>query len=91
VGNYAIVGGAGFIGSHFVDELANRKNQILVIDNFCSGSEERVEDHLGKPYFELANINAEDTASLTDAFIKPGYCKSSLGAPNRLHSRYFID
>jgi UDP-glucose 4-epimerase len=68
VGNYAIVGGAGFIGSHFVDELANRKNQILVIDNFCSGSEERVEDHLGKPYFELANINAEDTASLTDAF-----------------------
>jgi UDP-glucose 4-epimerase len=68
MGNYAIVGGAGFIGSHFVDELAMRNNNILVIDNYCSGSQERVENHLGRPYFQIANIDAEDTASLSEAF-----------------------
>ena len=36
-----IVGGAGFIGSHFVDRLLNDENveAVTVFDNFSSGRE----------------------------------------------------
>ncbi len=35
-----VAGGAGFIGSHFVERVINRADvtQILVFDNFCSGT-----------------------------------------------------
>jgi UDP-glucose 4-epimerase len=65
---YAIVGGAGFIGSHFVDVLASKGNEVLVIDNFCSGSEDRVKKHIGKDYFTIENRDAADTPGLTQLF-----------------------
>jgi len=35
-----VTGGAGFIGSHLVDELVNENpNEIVVIDNFFSLSD----------------------------------------------------
>ncbi len=36
--NVAVIGGAGFIGSHVVDELVSRGNNVLVLDNFVSGA-----------------------------------------------------
>ncbi|MFC1662935.1 NAD-dependent epimerase/dehydratase family protein [Patescibacteria group bacterium] len=37
-----VTGGAGFIGSHIVDALVSRKDQVLVIDDLSSGLEENV-------------------------------------------------
>jgi UDP-glucose 4-epimerase len=61
---YAVIGGAGFIGSHFVDRLATEGNKIKVIDNFCSGTIHHISRHIGKSYFELINMNVEDTLRL---------------------------
>jgi UDP-glucose 4-epimerase len=35
---YLVTGGAGFIGSHLVDELVARGNDVLVIDNLSMGA-----------------------------------------------------
>lgn len=41
-----VTGGAGFIGSHVVDELVNRGYYVRVIDNLCSGNLANIYDHL---------------------------------------------
>ena len=66
--HFAVVGGAGFIGSHFVDSLASSENRITVVDNYCSGTSSRIAGHLNKEYFTLHNINVENTEQLVRAF-----------------------
>ena len=39
---YLITGGAGFIGSHLVEKLANKKNKIIVLDNLSTGRKENI-------------------------------------------------
>jgi len=34
---YLVTGGAGFIGSHLVEELVNKNNSVIILDNFSSG------------------------------------------------------
>ncbi|HEU4979914.1 MAG TPA: NAD-dependent epimerase/dehydratase family protein [Solirubrobacterales bacterium] len=43
-----VTGGAGFIGSHLVDALAERGDEVLVIDDLSTGKTENVESALGK-------------------------------------------
>ena len=33
-----VTGGAGFIGSHLVEELIRRKYKVIVLDNLSTGS-----------------------------------------------------
>ncbi|MEK7075136.1 MAG: NAD-dependent epimerase/dehydratase family protein, partial [Patescibacteria group bacterium] len=39
---YIVTGGAGFIGSHVVDQLILRGDEVHVVDNFLSGKRERL-------------------------------------------------
>jgi UDP-glucose 4-epimerase len=39
-----VTGGAGFIGSHIVDALVARGDEVAVLDNFASGQRENVSD-----------------------------------------------
>jgi UDP-glucose 4-epimerase len=48
-----VTGGAGFIGSHLVDSLAGRKNEIIVLDNLSSGKREFVRQHFSNPKFRF--------------------------------------
>lgn len=56
-----VTGGAGFIGSHIVDKLADMNmDQIIVIDNLSSGSLDNISRHLGKKYFSFINADLKN-------------------------------
>ena len=40
-----ITGGAGFIGSHLTDQLLQRDDQVLVIDNYATGRRDNLKSH----------------------------------------------
>ena len=50
---YFIVGGAGFVGSHFTDRLLAEPTvaAVTLYDNFSSGKEWHYEHHLCDPRF----------------------------------------
>lgn len=48
-----ITGGAGFVGSHLVDDLMVQGHEVIVVDNFFTGRKRNVEHWLGHENFEL--------------------------------------
>ena len=48
-----VTGGAGFIGSHLVDELISKDCTVRVLDNLANGKLENLSDHLGQEQFEF--------------------------------------
>lgn len=48
-----VTGGAGFLGSHLIDRLIERGDEVLCVDNFFTGMKRNI-DHLhGHPRFEF--------------------------------------
>ena len=45
-----VFGGAGFIGSNLVDELAVQGHRVTVFDNFSEGKIENLERWRNSPY-----------------------------------------
>jgi UDP-glucose 4-epimerase len=62
-----VTGGAGFIGSHVVDALAERGDDVLVIDDLSSGRVENLEDARGRGA-RLLEANVTDTEAVARAF-----------------------
>lgn len=57
-----ITGGAGFIGSHLVDRLMEEgTNEVIVADNFFSGSKDNLKKWIGHPNFELIRHDVTET------------------------------
>ncbi|KAL7243977.1 hypothetical protein ACSBR1_016238 [Camellia fascicularis] len=48
-----VTGGAEFVGSHLVDRLIARGDDVILIDNFFTGRKENVMHHFGDSRFEL--------------------------------------
>ncbi|CAN1805714.1 UDP-glucuronic acid decarboxylase 1 [Linum perenne] len=48
-----VTGGAGFVGSHLVDKLIARGDEVIVIDNFFTGRKDNLVHLYGNSRFEL--------------------------------------
>ena len=48
-----VTGGAGFLGSHLTDRLISAGHDVIVVDNFFTGSKDNIRHLLGHPNFEL--------------------------------------
>lgn len=66
---YIVVGGAGFIGSHFVDRLLGLPTTggVTIYDNFSSGRRWHVEQHLGDARFRVVEGDVKDLDKLVEA------------------------
>jgi UDP-glucose 4-epimerase len=58
---YVVTGGAGFIGSHIVEELLRRKQTVRVIDNFSTGKRENI-----LPFEDKIEIVSADLATVSN-------------------------
>src|SRR5512138_2573948 len=43
---YIVTGGAGFIGSHIVEELTKLRHEVVIFDNLFSGKMENIQPFL---------------------------------------------
>jgi UDP-glucose 4-epimerase len=59
-----VTGGAGFIGSHIVDELLRRGIETFVIDNLSSGSLENLQQHEGNKLLHVLINDAKNIEKL---------------------------
>ena len=66
---WLIVGGAGFIGSHFVDELMRDKTTeaVTVYDNFSSGRSWHLDLHEHDPRLQVVRSDVADADRLSEA------------------------
>ncbi len=58
-----VTGGAGFIGSHIVDELVNQGHTVSVVDDFSEGSLQNL-----NPDARLFDVSINDAPALENAF-----------------------
>jgi UDP-glucose 4-epimerase len=61
-----VTGGAGFIGSHLVDALAARGDEVLVLDDFSSGKRENLAGAL-QAGAEVTELDVADAQTMFDA------------------------
>jgi UDP-glucose 4-epimerase len=61
-----VTGGAGFIGSHLVDALAARGDEVLVLDDFSSGKRENLAGAL-EAGATISEIDVADAQAVRDA------------------------
>jgi UDP-glucose 4-epimerase len=63
-----VTGGAGFIGSHLVDQLVKSGHSVRVIDNLFRGKEENIGAHLKNKSIEFFKSDIRDYEQIKDVF-----------------------
>ncbi|KAK4478589.1 hypothetical protein RD792_014076 [Penstemon davidsonii] len=82
-----VTGGAGFVGSHLVDKLIARGDDVIVIDNFFTGRKENVVHLFGNPRFELIRHDVIEPILLETNVMGT---LNMLGLAKRIGARFLI-
>lgn len=48
-----VTGGAGFLGSHLIERLLDRGDEVICVDNYFTGTKRNIEHLLDNPRFEV--------------------------------------
>ena len=64
--NYAVTGGAGFIGSNLIHHLASTSRSVISIDNYINGF---TDNHINAANVEYLRVDIRNTEELTEAFV----------------------
>ena len=86
--NILVTGGAGFIGSHLVDELLERGHNVVVLDNLRNGSLDSLRQNLSNNAFRFVegDVTNFDVGCLATAGIDTVYHLACLGVRHSIHS-----
>jgi UDP-glucose 4-epimerase len=67
--NVLVTGGAGFIASHLVDQMLDRGDSVLVIDNFATARRDTLESHENLRLVEGSIADTRLVDELADDFV----------------------
>jgi UDP-glucose 4-epimerase len=70
---YVVTGGAGFIGSHIVEELGKPQHEVVIFDNLFSGKMENIQ-----PFLKKKNVTFVQ-GSITDLSLLKKICECADG------------
>jgi dTDP-glucose 4,6-dehydratase len=82
-----VLGGAGFLGSHLCDALLRRGDEVVAVDNFCTGSKDNVKHLASTKSFSLIDADICDgipvagKVDLISNFASPASPKQYLKMP----------
>ena len=65
---YVVTGGAGFIGSHLVEELVRQHHEVVIIDNLSSGKRENIAPFLSDSRVTFIQGSITDLPLLKEHF-----------------------
>jgi len=88
--NILVTGGAGFIGSHLVDELLNNGYTVRAFDNLINGKEEYLNNAKQNKRFDfvIGDILSEEDCEKAFVDIDIVYHLACLGVRHSIHSPY---
>ncbi|NUS57897.1 MAG: SDR family oxidoreductase [Streptomycetaceae bacterium] len=61
-----VMGGSGFLGSHLCDVLIARGDEVVCVDNLCTGNEANVAHLRGSPRFRFVSADVTDHFDFTE-------------------------
>tara|TARA_B100002051_G_scaffold209107_1_gene200538 strand:+ start:1097 stop:2050 length:954 start_codon:yes stop_codon:yes gene_type:complete len=61
---HLVTGGAGFVGSHLVDRLMDRGDEVICLDNYFTGRKDNIRHWIGHPNFELIRHDVTEPIKL---------------------------
>jgi dTDP-glucose 4,6-dehydratase len=62
-----VTGGAGFLGSHVADLLLGRGDEVVVVDNLCTGNLANIDHLFGRDGFTFVRHNVSDFVHVAGA------------------------
>ena len=77
---YLVTGGAGFIGSHIVEELLRRNERVKIVDNYSTGKRANIEPFRGRA--DIVEVDLSQAGELAGVFTGVDYVIHQAAIPS---------